>query len=97
MTTWTESDIRQTSLEEQQLYDHLLYCVQVESASQLIERFQGLFLDGARYIDPQIWIALEKLAMDKRAEQDFKFVLNRCCHILVNRWQMHPKYKTAID
>ncbi len=96
-TTWTESDIRQTSLEEQQLYDHLLYCVQVESASQLIERFQGLFLDGARYIDPQIWIALEKLAMDKRAEQEFKFVLNRCCHILINRWQMQPQLQGAIQ
>ena len=96
-TTWTESDIRQTSLEEQQLYDHLLYCVQVESASQLIERFQRLFLDGARYIDPQIWIALEKLAMDKRAEQEFKFVLNRCCHILINRWQMQPQLQGAIQ
>ena len=96
MTTWTESDIRQPSLEEQQLYDHLLYCVQVESCSQLIERFQRLFLDGARYIDPQVWLALEKVIMNKRAEQDFKFVLNRCCHILINRWQMQPQLQKAI-
>ena len=96
MATWTESDIRHTSLEEQQLYDHLLYCVQVESPTQLIERFQGLFLDGARYVDPQIWLALEKVAMDKRAEQDFKFVLNRCCHILINRWQLQPHQQGAI-
>ncbi len=97
MTTWTESDIRQTSLEEQQLYDHLLYCVQVESASQLIERFQRLFLDGARYVDPQVWMALEKLAMDKRAEQEFKFVINRCCHILINRWQLQPHLQGSIQ
>lgn len=96
MTTWTDSDIRQTSLEEQQLYDHLLYCVQVELPSQLIDRFQRLFLDGARYVDPQVWLALEKLAMSKRAEQDFKFVLNRCCHILINRWQMQPQLQGAI-
>ena len=96
MTTWTDSDIRQTSLEEQQLYDHLLYCVQVELPSELIERFQRLFLDGARYGDPQVWLALEKLAMSKRAEQDFKFVLNRCCHILINRWQMQPQLQGAI-
>ena len=87
-TTWTESDIRQPSLEEQQLYDHLLYCVQVESCSQLIERFRSLFLDGVRYEDPQVWLALEKVAMNKRAEQEFRYVLNRCCHILINRWQM---------
>lgn len=97
MTTWTDSEIRQTSLEEQQLYDHLLYCVQVESASQLIERFQRLFLDGARYVDPQIWLALEKVAMDKRAEQEFKFVLNRCCHILINRWQLQPHLQGSIQ
>ncbi len=96
MTTWTESDIRQPSLEEQQLYDHLLYYVQVESCSQLIERFQRLFLDGARYVDPQVWIALEKVTMNKRAEQEFKFVINRCCHILINRWQMNPQLQGAI-
>jgi hypothetical protein len=95
-TTWTESDIRQPSLEEQQLYDHLLYCVQVESCSQLIERFRALFLDGVRYEEPQVWLALEKVAMNKRAEQEFKFVLNRCCHILINRWQLQPQLQWAI-
>jgi hypothetical protein len=95
-TTWTESDIRQPSLEEQQLYDHLLYCVQVESCSQLIERFRSLFLDGVRYEDPQVWVALEKVAMNKRAEQEFRYVLNRCCHILINRWQMQPQLQWAI-
>jgi hypothetical protein len=96
VTTWTNNHIRYTTAEEQQLYDHLLYCVQVELPGQLIERFQRLFLDGARYVDPQIWLALEKVAMDKRAEQEFKFVLNRCCHILINRWQMQPQLQGAI-
>jgi len=95
-TTWTESDIRQPSLEEQQLYDHLLYCVQAESCSQMIARFRALFLDGVRYEDPQIWLALEKIATSKRAEQEFKFVLNRCCHILINRWQLQPQLQGAI-
>lgn len=96
MTTWTDFDIRHTTREEQQLYDHLLYCVQVELPHQLIERFQRLFLDGARYADPQIWLALEKVAMNKQAEQEFKFVLNRCCHILINRWQLQPQQQGAI-
>lgn len=94
--TWTESDIRQTSCEEQQLYDHLLYAIQVESPCETIDRFQKLFLDGSRYEEPKIWMALEKLVVDKRAEQDFKFVLNRCCHILINRWQMQPQLQAAI-
>lgn len=95
-STWTDSKIRQTSLQEQQLYDHLLYCVQVESPSQMLERFKQLFLDGSRYAEPEIWMVLEKLAMDKQAEQEFKFVLNRCCHILINRWQIHPQQQSAI-
>jgi hypothetical protein len=96
VTTWTQSDMRQPLAEEQQLYDHLLYCVQVESPPQMIERFQRLFLDGARYVDPQVWLALEKVAMDKRAEQEFKYVINRCCHILINRWQLQPQLHGAI-
>lgn len=95
-TCWTDSGIRQTNLEEQQLYDHLLYCVQVESPSQMIERFQQLFLDGSRYTEPPVWMALEKLAMDKQSEQDFKYILNRCCHILINRWQVQPQLQKAI-
>lgn len=95
-TTWTESDIRQPSMEEQQLYDHLLYCVQVESCNQLIERFRSLFLDGPRYEDPVVWTALERVATSKQAEQEFKFVINRCCHILINRWQMQPQLHWAI-
>ena len=95
-TTWTESDIRQPSMEEQQLYDHLLYCVQVESCNQLIERFRSLFLDGPRYEDPLVWTALERVATSKQAEQEFKFVINRCCHILINRWQMQPQLHWAI-
>ncbi len=95
-TTWTESDIRQPTIEEQQLYDHLLYCVQVESCSQLIERFRSLFLDGPRYEDPLVWTALERVATSKQAEQEFKFVINRCCHILINRWQMQPQLHWAI-
>jgi hypothetical protein len=64
---------------------------------QLIERFQRLFLDGARYADPQIWLSLEKLVMDKRAEQEFRFFLNRCCHILINRWQLQPNLQGSIQ
>ncbi len=95
-TDWTDSGNRHTTAEEQQLYDHLLYCVQVESPTQLIERFHSLFLDGPRYEEPRVWMALEKVVTDKRAEQEFKFVLNRCCHILINRWQLQPQLQGAI-
>lgn len=85
-----------TSLEAQILYNHLLYWVQRESPSQLIERFRKLFIDGKDYPEPQITAALERITASKLAEQEFKYILNRCCHILVNRWQMHAQQQAAI-
>lgn len=96
MTTWTDSYHRQTTAEEQQLYDHLLYWAQQENPSRLIERFRQLFLDGAGYCEPKIWMALESIASSKRAEQEFRFILNRSCHILINRWQMQPNLQGSI-
>lgn len=96
MTTWTDCYHRQTSSEEQLIYDHLLHWAQEESPSKLIERFRHLFLEGVGYEDPEIWFALEKIATSKRSEQEFRFILNRCCHILINRWQLHPHLQASI-
>ncbi|NEO32718.1 MAG: hypothetical protein F6K36_20290 [Symploca sp. SIO3C6] len=97
MTTWTDSEIRPTLLEERQLYNHLLYFVQLESPTQMIDRFRNLFMGSGRYQDPQIWYALEKLAMNKYADRYFKFILNRCCHILINRWHLNPQLQWAVS
>jgi hypothetical protein len=44
-----------TSLpEEQKIYQHLLYLVQVESPSQMLVRFQALFIDGFDYSELEI-------------------------------------------
>ncbi|NEP14010.1 MAG: hypothetical protein F6K14_28160 [Symploca sp. SIO2C1] len=96
MNTLIDSDIRQTSLAEQKLYDHLLDCVKNEPPEQMIERFKSLFLEGSRYADPHIWSALETLISGKQAEEEFQFFLNRCCHILINRWQLQPDFQGAI-
>ncbi|MBW4472027.1 MAG: hypothetical protein KME45_16705 [Stenomitos rutilans HA7619-LM2] len=96
MSTWTPNFNRQIDQEEQQLYDHLLRLVQSELPSQLIERFRALFVDGVGYPDADIVAAINKIASSKAADQEFRFVLNRCCHILINRWQTRPQLQTAI-
>jgi len=96
VTTLTDCYSKQTNPHEQQLYDHLLTCVQVESPAQLIARLEQLFIQGVGYSDPKIWLALEKLLLSKQAEQEFRFVINRCCHILINRWQVQPNLQSAI-
>jgi len=96
MSTWTTYRNREITQEEQRLYDHLLSAVQVESPGQLIERFRNLFIEGISYPDPEILSDLDQIVAAKDSLQDFKFVLNRCCHILVNRWQARPQSHIAI-
>ena len=96
VSTWTAHYNRQIDQEEQQLYDHLLALVQSESPAQLIGRFKSLFVDGAGYPDAEIAAALDRIAVSKAADQEFHYVLNRCCHILINRWQARPQLQVAI-
>lgn len=96
MTAWKDPYTRQVRPEEQQLYKHLLHWAQVESPDRAIERFRSLFIDGVGYQDSEIISLLDRIVSSKQAEQEFKFVLNRCCHILINRWQMHPQHQGAI-
>lgn len=96
MATLLDRYNRNTSVEEQLIYDHLLTCVQTESPTQLIDRFRALFIDGLGYPDSRTIAALNQVTASKFAEQDFKFVLNRCCHILINHWRTHPQMHAAI-
>ncbi|MGK7878380.1 MAG: hypothetical protein AB4426_35275 [Xenococcaceae cyanobacterium] len=88
--------LRQTNQEQQQLYDHLLDCVRRESPEQLIDNFHYLFIKGTGYKDNQVRSALQKIINSKEAKQEFKLILNRCCHIIINHWQLHPQLQPAI-
>jgi hypothetical protein len=94
--TLTDCYLRQTSQEEQHLYDRLLYCVQTESPNQIIDRFRRLFIEARDYPDVEIRNALDAIVSAKNAEDNFKLVLNRCCHIAINRWQMQSATQVAI-
>lgn len=87
---------RHITLEEEQLYNHLLYWAELESPQQLIERFNALFIDGSRYPDTTIAEALDAVVAAKTATEEFRYVLNRCCHILINRWQSRSQFQSAI-
>lgn len=84
------------SPQEQQLYNHLLQCVEVETPRQLIERLRCLFIHGRGYPDADIQKVVEQLAASEIAEQNFPFILNRCCYICINRWQWQPRAQAAI-
>ncbi|MBE9047123.1 hypothetical protein IQ255_22440 [Pleurocapsales cyanobacterium LEGE 10410] len=85
-----------TRQEQQQIYDHLLYSVKTESPVEVLERFNNLFIRGTGYQDNRIRTALEKIVDADGAELEFPLFFNRCCHIIVNRWQMQLDLKLEI-
>lgn len=96
MTRRTGSHNRHISPDEQKVYDHLLYWIELESPDQMIERFRALFIEGHGYSDADVAAALERVTASHLAAEDFRYVLNRCCHILINRWQSRSNSQLAI-
>ncbi|WP_413198962.1 hypothetical protein [Nostoc piscinale] len=86
----------QSNAEEKQIYQHLLHLVQVKSPNEMLERCRALFVEGADYPEPEILLILDKITASKTAVHEFKFFINRCCHILINRWHMQPQLHYAI-
>jgi hypothetical protein len=81
---------------EQIIYEHFLHVVKTESPAQVLERFRILFIEGINYPDNRIGTTIETLAFEKTAEQNFPLVINRCCYILVNHWQMQPSGRLSV-
>ena len=75
--------------EEQYIYDHLLLCVQSEPPQQVLGRFRRLFIQAKHYDDQKVLDIFATIISSPLA-QTFSSILNRCCHILINPWQLQP-------
>lgn len=93
---WSNYCDRHTTSDELLLYTYLRNYVEEETPNQLIERFRRLFVEGKEDTPSQVWPALERIVSSNSAETEFKFILNRCCYILINKWENHPRLKDAI-
>lgn len=87
---------RSISPQEQTLYDHLLAYAEYETPERLIERFHALFIDGIGYSHSEVVHALDQIVSSKEIEEYFHYILNRCCHILINRWQSRSGLQYAV-
>ncbi len=85
-----------TRQEQQQIYDHLLYRVKTESPGEMLDRFHDLFIRGTGYKDQRVRVALEKIVEAENAELEFPPFFNRCCHIIINRWQIEPSSRFEV-
>ncbi len=77
------------------LYAHLRNCVEKESPDQMIERLRKLFIEGRGYPDIDVEMAVYKMVLSDTQQSEFKYILNRCCHILINYWHVHPQRRSA--
>ncbi|MBZ8179187.1 AAA-like domain-containing protein [Oscillatoria salina] len=91
-----EINTQPTSSDEQILYDHWLDLVEKETPEALLKRFRQLFIDGKNYPNPEIEAALYRIVAFLDNPQNFKYILNRCCTILINHWQRRSQRETAI-
>jgi hypothetical protein len=82
---------------EQVVYEHFQRLIKTETPAQLLERFRSLFIEGANYGDSRVWSTIETLAFESTAEQNFPLIINRCCYILINHWQLQPSKNSSID
>lgn len=96
MSTQTNYYRRSTTPDEQSIYNHLLGCAAAETPDELIARFYALFIDGMGYPDREIVAALDSVLNSPDVEEYFHYILNRSCHILINRWQSHSQTQRAI-
>ncbi|MBT9310902.1 hypothetical protein [Leptothoe kymatousa] len=87
---------RLVSPQEQVLYDHWLSCVNSEQPDVIVQRFSQLFIDGTGYEDRQVVGSLDEILQDNQVDVYFHHILNRCCHILINRWQRNREYQPAV-
>ncbi|MBL1208744.1 MAG: hypothetical protein FWJ34_03125 [Geminocystis sp. GBBB08] len=81
---------------EQFVYDHLLECVKTQSPEQVLDRFRYLFIQARNYDNPKVIKVLAKIIANHDASEIFPPILNRCCHILVNRWQLSSKTQAYV-
>ncbi len=88
--------VESTKAEQEYLYDHFLYYTQEEKPEEVIRRFRYLFIKATGYEDNHARLALEKIVMAENAHHEFPLFLNRCCHIIINRWQLNPDLKLEI-
>lgn len=76
----------QLNQKKEKIYNHLESCVQQETAEQVIQRYDRLFVKATGYEEPEIRETLEAISKADEAETEFSSFLSNCCYIAINHW-----------
>ncbi len=88
---------RPPSPPENAIYAHLKTIVQQETAIEVIERYEQLFIRGAYPQNSRIQQALHSVLRSQEIDQNYPFFFNRSCYIAVNNWYYHTANRQMIS
>jgi hypothetical protein len=76
------------------LYSYLQDLRRFETESEyVVEHFRALFIDGLSYAEPNVLRAIYRLVDSSWIDDEFRYILNRCCHIFINHWWLQSEFK----
>ena len=81
---------------EEILYENIKNWVQKDSSEYIIEKFRYLFIKGNGCQCFESRDALETIINLKIKPQEFNFIFNRCCHIIIDEWQTNHQLRLKI-
>ncbi|MEN9227366.1 MAG: hypothetical protein Q6L54_01755 [Gloeomargarita sp. HHBFW_bins_205] len=81
--------------DEEVIYAGVYRWVRQETPEQVLARFWELFTELRG--EASVVRALERVVSHGDAPKRFRYILNRCCYILVNYWRNQPQYREAMD
>lgn len=88
---------RPPSPPENAIYAHLKTIAQQETAVEVIERYEQLFIRGAYPQNLKVQNALHSVLRSQEIDQNYPFFFNRSCYIAVNNWYYHTANRQMIS
>lgn len=77
------------------LYEYFRHCLSHQSPQEVLDEFRCLFIEG-RSKQPSIREALEKIILSQQGQEKFNYIINHCCHIIINAWSNQPELQKFI-
>ncbi|MCS6781664.1 MAG: hypothetical protein RMI89_03675 [Gloeomargarita sp. SKYBB_i_bin120] len=81
--------------DEEVIYSGVYRWVRQETPEAVLARFWELFTELRG--EPDVVAALERAVLRTDASKRFRYILNRCCYILVNHWRNQSQYRGAMQ
>lgn len=77
------------------LYEYFRHCLNNQPPQVVLDEFRCLFIEG-RSKQSNAREALEKIVFSQQGQEKFNYIINYCCHIIINYWSNKPELQEFI-